>query len=130
MRIARIFGIARGTLLALSCAAAILAMGEVMAASSDYCWQLLLGSRGCVACCAQWLWVGSCHAARSDWACAIGRQLDSGHHKHARQGEYPDCNPHTSAFAQPMGTCTAYLGAGRVRCNACSPLQNELMHIG
>ncbi len=35
MRIARIFGIARGTLLALSCAAAILAMGEVMAASSD-----------------------------------------------------------------------------------------------
>ena len=35
MRIARISGIARGTLLALPCAAAILAMGEVMAASSD-----------------------------------------------------------------------------------------------
>lgn len=35
MRIARISGIARGTLLALPCAAAILVMGEVMAASSD-----------------------------------------------------------------------------------------------
>ena len=35
MRIARISGIARSTLLALPCAAAILAMGEVMAASSD-----------------------------------------------------------------------------------------------
>lgn len=35
MRIARISGIARGTLLALPCAAAMLAMGEVMAASSD-----------------------------------------------------------------------------------------------
>lgn len=35
MRIARIFGIARSTLLALPCAAAILAMGQVVAASSD-----------------------------------------------------------------------------------------------
>ena len=35
MRIARISGVARSTLLALPCAAAILAMGEVMAASSD-----------------------------------------------------------------------------------------------
>lgn len=35
MKIARIFGIARGILLALPCAAAILAMGEVIAASSD-----------------------------------------------------------------------------------------------
>ena len=35
MRIARISGMARSTLLALPCAAAILAMGEVMAASSD-----------------------------------------------------------------------------------------------
>ena len=35
MRLARISGIARSTLLALPCAAAILAMGEVMAASSD-----------------------------------------------------------------------------------------------
>lgn len=35
MRIARISGIARSTLLALPCAAAILAMGKVMAASSD-----------------------------------------------------------------------------------------------
>lgn len=35
MRLARISGIARSTLLALPCAAAILAMGEVMAGSSD-----------------------------------------------------------------------------------------------
>lgn len=35
MRLARISGIARGILLALPCAAAILTMGEVMAASSD-----------------------------------------------------------------------------------------------
>jgi len=35
MRLARISGIARGTLLALACTTAILAMGEVIAASSD-----------------------------------------------------------------------------------------------
>ena len=35
MRLARISGIARSTLLALPCATAILAMGEVMAGSSD-----------------------------------------------------------------------------------------------
>ena len=35
MRLARFSGIARSTLLALPCAAAILAMGEVMAGSSD-----------------------------------------------------------------------------------------------
>lgn len=35
MRLARISGMARGTLLALPCAAALLAMGEGMAASSD-----------------------------------------------------------------------------------------------
>ena len=35
MRLARLSGMARGTLLALPCAAALLAMGEVMAGSSD-----------------------------------------------------------------------------------------------
>ena len=40
------------------------------------------------------------------------------------------CHSHCCSFAQPMDARAAYLGAGCVCCNGCSPFQNELMHAG
>ncbi len=72
---------------------------------------------------------GHCNAnssgAVSQWSgsvqCKCGFRTDQ---------SFRPCHSHCCSFAQPMDARAAYLGAGCVCCNGCSPFQNELMHAG